>query len=526
MSRSTGANELEIKLRLPRTDVATLLRHPAVKAAKRGRASTRRLISTYFDTPAMKLAASGIGVRVRRDARRWVQTVKGPADATSGGGLSARPEFEWPLPSSPTMPPLDRDRLAATPWRKKLAKSARKGLVPVFTTDYERTSLPLSLGEATRAVLCIDIGAIRARGAARSERICEIEIELVDGDAARLFDLARTLAQDLPLSLEPRSKAERGVLLRTERTPKPLRAVDPVLPEQDTAAAALCAFIRASLRQIEGNADGLLHDPDPEWIHQMRIGTRRLRACLSLLRGLVPPETLKPVADDARWLAGALGPARDLDVLATETLPVLIAGTKGNADAQAAKALRALAVRVGRLRAAARTAARAAVASPRFVRFVLAAAALAATPSLGAPADSGGAATLAGSATDFARPLLARRHGKLLRRGQDLPTASPAQRHAARLAAKKLRYATEFFAGLFPKKRARAYRAALTRLQDLLGALNDAAVAAQRAAEICGADSAAAATLRGYAAARYTQCAKDLAVAWQRFSECPAFWTR
>ena len=46
-----------------------------------------------------------------------------------------------------------------------------------------------------------------------------------------------------------------------------------------------------------------------------------------------------------------------------------------------------------------------------------------------------------------------------------------------RIALKKLRYATEFFAALYPKKRTKPHLAALKELQDGLGHLNDVAVA-------------------------------------------------
>ena len=85
MAGATGAAELELKLKLPRAAIASLLRHPALAACKRGRARRRRLVSTYFDTGDLRLAAAGIGLRLRRDGRKWIQTVKGPQDARSGG---------------------------------------------------------------------------------------------------------------------------------------------------------------------------------------------------------------------------------------------------------------------------------------------------------------------------------------------------------------------------------------------------------------------------------------------------------
>jgi CHAD domain-containing protein len=353
-----------------------------------------------------------------------------------------------------------------------------------------------------------------------------MELELVSGSVASLLGFAQALASDLPMAVETRSKAERGVQLLSPAPPRPARAQEAMPPPDGTAADAVAAFARSSLRQIADNADGLLADDDPEWVHQMRIGTRRLRACLALVRDHVPAQLLAPVAEDARWLADALATARDLDVLATETLPAVMAGVRANADAEAGRALRSLAMRIGRRRRSARAHARAAVASPRFARLVLAGAALAATPHLGAAANTPAEAALAADARAFARPLLAARHGRLVRRGERMLDGSPVDRHAARIAAKKLRYATEFFADLFPGKRTRAYRNALADLQDLLGALNDATVAVLRAREFAGADSAPAATLQGYAAARFAQLAPEIAAAWKRFAARRTFWDR
>jgi CHAD domain-containing protein len=192
--------------------------------------------------------------------------------------------------------------------------------------------------------------------------------------------------------------------------------------------------------------------------------------------------------------------------------------------------LRQLQARAQVRRKEARVIARAAVASPRFVRLILGIAALAATPleeaAVDTAVDDSAVAGLALPARDFARPLLKRRHRTLLELGHDLAHAAPEARHAARLAAKKLRYATEFFAPLFPRKRTRKYRRALTVLQDELGAWNDAAVAARLAAELAGAQSPAAAAFSGWAAARGVERADALAAAWDGFTATRVFWAR
>jgi triphosphatase len=96
----------------------------------------------------------------------------------------------------------------------------------------------------------------------------------------------------------------------------------------------------------------------------------------------------------------------------------------------------------------------------------------------------------------------------------------------ARIAAKKLRYAAEFFAPLFPAKRGRTYRKALARLQDVLGRLNDAAVAATLAHELSGPDIASAAAFDGWAAAQTAMLAPELDAAWKAFMRAAPFWTR
>jgi CHAD domain-containing protein len=69
---------------------------------------------------------------------------------------------------------------------------------------------------------------------------------------------------------------------------------------------------------------------------------------------------------------------------------------------------------------------------------------------------------------------------KMAKRGKHPDALSARQRHKLRIAAKRLRYASEFFADVFPGKKAARRRkrfvAGLKALQDCLGDLNDIAV--------------------------------------------------
>lgn len=550
------ATETELKLRIAPDAAAGLARHPALRALKRDRARTTRLASTYFDTDDDDLLRAGVTLRLRRSGRRWLQTVKGaateaarpgaperlgegdrprasrrrgpesapPHAGTQAGLLTARPEFEWPVAG----PDLDPLRFIATPFRGILGKAERAGLAARFTTDIARTTIPLRFPDGTMAELCIDVGEIRTAdgGPPRSVAVHEIEIELEAGDPLRILELAYTLAGDVPLAIETATKAARGYALRHPHSPIPQRADDVVLSHKATAGHAIAAILRSCLAQVEGNASGVLADDDPEWIHQMRIGVRRLRACLSLAAGSVATARIEPLRVELRWLAQALGPARDLDVFVQETLPAFRdAVVRGSHAAGLAPAIGSLGARAVVHRREARLAARAAVASPRLVRIVLAATALAATLDAGGmPGDD--ARKLTRPARNFARPLLRKRHEALQALGTDLAHAAPEARHAARLAAKKLRYATEFFARLYGRKRTRRYRKALAILQEELGAWNDAAVAARLAASLAGPQSPAAAAFAGWAAARGASRTDALTQAWVAFCEARPFWAR
>jgi len=525
---SAGPHEIELKLRLPRGAVAALERHPVVRALKRGRARTETLSTTYFDTDDWRLAREGIAVRIRRAGRRWIQTVKGTTTEATGGGLAARAEHEWTLPSQQRMPPLDLVVLGGTPFGKRIAKAAgRDSFGARFATEVRRTTIPLAFPDSTMALLCIDVGEVRSPPPKRSRAaLCEVEIELEAGNPLRLFELALALLNDLPLAVEPRSKAERGHTLATGAVPHPSLAQDVPLAEGIDAAGAIAAIVRNCLRHIEANADGLLADDDPEWIHQMRVGVRRLRSCLALARRHLPPAALGHVEDDLRWLAAALGPARDLDVFTKDTLPGMRGASRHAAVAASAfdHALAPLEAHALARLAAARREARDAVASKRFTRLLLCGGALAATPHLGAIEGSAEAAALAERATAFAAKVLARRHRKLAKGIAQLVEMPPGERHRMRILAKRLRYATEFFAPLFPGRRARAYRKALAELQAVLGTLNDAAVAAALAAELGDPASPGAAMVAGWAAAQGEGAAQALDRARRAFAAAGPFW--
>jgi CHAD domain-containing protein len=77
----------------------------------------------------------------------------------------------------------------------------------------------------------------------------------------------------------------------------------------------------------------------------------------------------------------------------------------------------------------------------------------------------------------FSKRLLNKLSRRFARAAVHVESPADGQLHALRICAKKLRYSAEFFAALYGKQTPKAYFAALTEVQDVLGRINDVAVA-------------------------------------------------
>ncbi len=473
-SPATPPQETELKLSCEPGALAQVRRHPAVAPLFAGQPRTETLVSRYYDSPTRRLLKAGVTLRLRRAGRRWLQTVKGAGSAA--GGLHQRAEYEWPL----TRPQIDRALLATTPWKKVFAEAA-EDLKPLFTTEVRRTSQPLAFADGTLATLCADVGTIRA--GARRAPISEIEIELVSGDARRLYDIAQALAVDLPIGAAHLSKGERGYALADNRLVEPVRATRVALPADISAAKALAAVGADCLRQVGANAEGLAAGGDDEFVHQLRVGVRRLRSLLQFVAELSPSLPLAPLDEDLQWLGHVAGAARDWDVFAAETLAPI---TPQLAQPQLRRDLGRLKARATKARNTHRAAVTEAVRSPRVTRMLLAFGALFAD----LDAESG-VGEQNPSARVLAAATLAKRDRQMRKRSKHLRRLAPADRHRARLAAKRLRYAAEFFAPLYREARAGRYIDAIAHLQSALGKLNDLATAERLLDELVPAETAA-----------------------------------
>ena len=516
MAQSVNPTEIELKLLIPSADITRLRRHPLLKSLSGSKPVTRRLLSLYFDTDDLALKNRNLALRVRRSGRQWIQTVKGGGSVQ--GGLHQRDEWEAPVAHDrPDFTKIADPALAAL----FADEALRQRLRPVFVTEFSRTAWQLETAEGDQVELALDVGEIRA--GERTEPISEIELELKSGNPAALFELGLELQKGLALAPENASKAERGYGLCLPAPARPaVTAVDPGLTRRMTVEEAFRAIAWCCLGQLQDNRSRFLQQGyDPEFIHQMRVAVRRLRCALGLFGFAAPAIRDEALIGELRWLAGQLGPARDWDVFLDEMLPSVMAALPGEASLDW---LRRQAEAVRREK---REQARTAVAGRHYNELML---------RLGSwlwrkPWRSEAlAAGLDMPVAMFAASMLNRRHRQLRRRGRHLAALTVEQRHALRIAAKKLRYAAEFFAGLTRGKAPKRYVQSLSRLQDVLGELNDQVVAERLLAQVGGAGSKAreraGGVIVGWNTGRSRARMAEMARAWKHFRDCRIFWEK
>jgi len=200
--------ETEIKLRASRETLAALRDHPLLKKRNKSGWQRHELFNQYYDTPGRELAQAKVALRLRRDGDQFIQTLKSRGQSVAG--LSERNEWDWYLDKAK----LDPKKLTDDCWPAALAELDKKTLKPIFTTDFVREKAEIAWGRGKARVVieaALDLGQVLV--GKHAEEICELELELRQGEPEALLELAAELAADLPLMPCDISKAERGYRL-------------------------------------------------------------------------------------------------------------------------------------------------------------------------------------------------------------------------------------------------------------------------------------------------------------------------
>lgn len=454
--------EVEIKLEVSPDMAGRVPELPWLREIASGPARQDTLVSVYFDTAKQKLRARGLQLRVRHVGGKRIQTIK----AENKGASSGLGRGEWEEEIAGDSPDL---RLAkGTPLEKLVTRKLKRKLRPVFETVIERTAMPLRC-DGTTVELALDRGLIRA--GEDHQPVSEIEVEVKSGDPGAVASLAERLARAVPATYGVLSKAERGYALRCGETGIPVRSTRVFLDRSATTGDAFASIGLSCLKQVLAN-QAAVHDGEAEGIHQMRVGLRRLRAAISLFKPLLRGAETEAVKRELKWLTEKLGPAREYEVLIGEGIRPLRESEPGTKEFRALN--EELAARRGRVL----DRARGAVESGRFRDLGLRTAIWLANGAWSRNDDPLTRARRDRPAANFAADLLARRTRKILKKVKRVMALTPRKRHKLRIAIKKLRYGTDFFANLFGAKKHKSRKAfvkVLKSLQGSLGTLNDIA---------------------------------------------------
>jgi CHAD domain-containing protein len=430
------------------------------------------LRATYYDTADRRLARAGVSLRHRRGeapAKAW--TVKLPSDVPGT-------RHELSRPGSPTDIPAEL--LALVTAYHRGAALAPAAVVRTVRRAYEiQDKDHRVLAEAADDTVNV------LDGRKTTLRFREIEVERVDG-GAKVLDRVEKLLR--------KAGAKRGTF-----TPKHVRAlgaeaskppdlVGPSsLPKRPEAGEVIAAALRSDIGRIFAyDAFVRLREPLADGdtpVHQMRVGTRRLRSDLRSFGALLDAAWADRLRAELAWLAEPLGGARDAEVLRARLRATADADPLAPLDEAAVARIDAeLTVRHEEALAALDEA----LGSPRYLALLELLIEAARAPRL-AP-DAGR------TALKVLPSLVVRPWRKLVHGGGGAPGAGgllaegpDEEWHEVRVRGKRARYATEAVATVIGGG-AVALSRALGRVQNVLGEHQDAAVAAETWLDIAKSD--------------------------------------
>jgi len=350
--------------------------------------------------------------------------------------------------------------------------------------------------------------------------VTEIELEHKAGEAADLYEFGARVAKALPVKLDVTSKSARAFALAANETPRAVKAGPLKFPPNAMLDDAVAVVLANALNHFISNWTALREGGDPESIHQMRVALRRLRAALAMFKRGLHCAEFDDFRAEAKRIASGLGPARECDAFRdlVEDGPM----SHFSAKANFAPLMHALEAR----REDAYGDARALIDAPQTTVFVVTMHAFMARHGWRSALPALELERLTEPAEIFAASALERLHRRATRRGKNLALLPDHDRHEVRIVLKNLRYAAEFFGAFFGNGRTvHAYVRSAARLQDLLGAHNDAASAERFLNAADDADAArAAGIVLGWYGRGGAIADAGLMEAWRSFKKTKRFW--
>src|ERR671917_52682 len=441
-------------------------RDPAVATGE-----TREISDGYFDTDDWRIHRAGYALRVRstKGKNGAEATMKRLASTSTKAGVRSRREISEPLDA----PEIDLLNGFAGPISDRVrALAGSEELRPLFEVRTRRSAYHLMLEGFRVGEVVLDETTIPLEAGAEPARIRRVEVEVEPGSLDRLEPFVERLREECRLSPAVASKYESGLFARGIMPPAP----PDFGPTEVDGSLSTGEFAFRILREQFGVF--LAHEPgtrigeDPEELHDMRVAARRMRAAMKIFEEPLPVRT-KRFRNEFKWIAGALGEVRDLDVQ-LERLDGWISSASSG-DREPLEALRAV---FHERRKKARRSMLRRLNSRRYARLV---------ESFGAFLERGPSRRAHASRQPIlasAPDLVRKPYRKVRKLGDPLGEASSAEEyHELRKKGKRLRYALEFLSDIYGDPTKDLIKA-LKELQDVLGDHQDAEVAVAHLREL------------------------------------------
>lgn len=295
----TTSSEREIKLIVPADFELPALDTDSTGVASVVEADPQDLTASYFDTSDLRLLSYGITIRRRTgEAPEAVWTLKLPVN----GDPTLRAEISET--SEGAEPPGE----IATLLRSVLIDDS---LSPVAELKTRRRRWRLLDTEGSEVAELVDDRVSVLEGNQIKDNFREIEVEARTADTGSLKKIAKAIAK-AGGKMEQRSKASRALDAIRNGTGPNIETAAPGDPVANAVRAALSKLLRNMLARAP---HAIL--AEPEGVHRMRVGQRRLRSILRAFEPLIDNEKTSPFVDELRWLGTVLGDVRDLDVFET-----------------------------------------------------------------------------------------------------------------------------------------------------------------------------------------------------------------
>ena len=408
---------------------------------------------TYYDTHSGSLFRRSIRLLGVQDPAEWRWRIAEPATAA-----------EAPLEEIPEDPPPPDD--APVTWRGQR-------LLPVLRVRVHQRVFKLTAPSGQQFELAL-VDAAFARPMAREwvpgRRLLSLSVP--EGQASEVAVIGSFLRDLFRIRPLPGDLLVYGLEVAGAHLPgAPVPAELKLRPDDTLRLAGHKLLVRQAFK-MRANVEGARMDLDPEFVHDIRVATRRARFALRLFGDELGAADAAALRDELSWIAGLLGQVRDLDIM-QQNIRRYAVELAGRPPVPAA-----IGAHLRRCRTDALDALDDALGGERFQRILTWMERIAEGERPDLPSDQ------LRRVLDAAPPLIHAATARLQQWFKREPSKlEPAQLHRIRIHFKRLRYTCEFFNDLFGDVFAEAIGKCV-EFQDCLGEHQDAQVAQARLREM------------------------------------------